>query len=79
MPLYPDAEAGVRPLDGFDDAVRRGRGGDERLPEAADGLVMTAVHAARPAGVNGGAERAREYQAVGHADGMCHVILRPGD
>src|SRR5258708_6446071 len=46
MPLDADAEAGVRILDAFDDAVGRGRGDDEACRELPDRLVVPAVDVA---------------------------------
>src|SRR5436190_10030770 len=43
MPLYAEAEAAARILDGFDDAVRRSRRCDESFAEILRRLVMPAV------------------------------------
>src|SRR5437762_7068301 len=43
MPLYAEAESAARILDGFDDAVGRGRRCDESFAEILGRLVMPAV------------------------------------
>src|SRR5256885_16644878 len=74
MPLHPEAEPRAGTLDRFDHAVLGRSRDDERCRDAADRLVMTAVHGTHAVAVQ--AERLPEARAAGDAHAVRRRVLR---